>query len=52
MKLLFDANISFRIVKKLKKDFPECLHVSQSGLNVPITDRMIWQFAKSNSEVY
>ena len=49
MKLLFDANISFRIVKKLKKDFPNCLHISQSGLNIPITDRMIWQFAKSNS---
>ena len=46
MKLLFDANISFRIVKKLKNDFPNCLHISKSGLNSPISDRTIWNFAK------
>jgi predicted nuclease of predicted toxin-antitoxin system len=46
MTLLFDANISYRIVKKLKNDFPNCLHVSKSGLNPPISDRMIWQFAQ------
>jgi predicted nuclease of predicted toxin-antitoxin system len=49
MRLLFDANISYRIVKKLQKDFPNCLHISRSGLNPPISDRMIWQFAKSDT---
>ncbi len=48
MKLLFDANISYRIVKKLKIHFPDCLHVSKSGLTFPITDRKIWQFALQN----
>ena len=51
MKLLFDANISFRIVKKLQKDFPNCLHVSRTGMDLPITDKMIWQFAKNNSYI-
>jgi predicted nuclease of predicted toxin-antitoxin system len=46
MKLPFDANISFRIVKKLKNDFPDCLHISKSGLIYPISDKMIWNFAK------
>jgi len=48
MKLLFDANISYRIIKKLKIHFPGCLHVSKSGLTLPITDRKIWQFALQN----
>ena len=48
MKLLFDANIFYRIVKKLQKDFSNSLHVSRTGLNPPISDRMIWQFARQN----
>ena len=51
MKLLFDANISFRIVKKLKNDFPNCLHISKSGLNPPISDRMIWNFAEMTNYI-
>ncbi len=48
MKLLFDANMSFRIVKKLEIHFPDCLHVSKTGLNLPVSDRIIWQFALQN----
>ncbi len=51
MKLLFDANISYRIVKKLQKDFPHSLHVSKTGINPPISDRLIWQFARQNDFV-
>ena len=51
MKLLFDANISYRIVKKLQKDFPNCLHVNRSGLTPPAKDKIIWEFAKSNDYV-
>ena len=49
MKLLFDANISYRIVKKLKSHFPDSLHVSQAKLIPPVSDRMIWQFALKNN---
>ncbi len=51
MKLLFDANISYRIVKKLQSDFPNALHVSRSGLVPPIEDRDIWQFAKRHNYI-
>ena len=47
MKLLFDENISFRIVKKLNRLFPDCKSVSDLGL-VAITDRKIWNYAKEN----
>ena len=42
MRLLFDANISFRIVKKLQFAFPDCLHVSRTGLAYPAKDPEIW----------
>jgi predicted nuclease of predicted toxin-antitoxin system len=48
MKLLFDANISYRIVKKLQKEFAGSLHVSRTGLTPPILDRSIWEFARKN----
>jgi predicted nuclease of predicted toxin-antitoxin system len=48
MKLLFDANISFRIVKKLQFAFPDCLHVSRTGLAYPAKDPEIWKFARQN----
>lgn len=47
MKLLFDQNISFRIIKLLKEDFFDCIHVSRAGLT-NATDLEIWNFAKSN----
>jgi predicted nuclease of predicted toxin-antitoxin system len=49
MKLLFDQNISYRIVKKLSDAFPLGLHVSKVGLASPAKDSSIWQYARSNS---
>lgn len=51
MRLLFDDNISYRIVKKLAISFPECLHVSRSGLSAPAPDRSIWDYAKQRGYV-
>ena len=47
MKLLFDQNISFRIVSKLKGTFPEARQVRELGLENS-TDREIWEYAKYN----
>jgi predicted nuclease of predicted toxin-antitoxin system len=47
MKLLFDQNISFRIVRLLPQSFAACRHVKTAGLN-NCDDLAIWQFAKNN----
>jgi predicted nuclease of predicted toxin-antitoxin system len=47
MKLLFDQNISFRIVKKVQDSFPGSKQVSQVGLN-QTSDFKIWEYAKEN----
>jgi predicted nuclease of predicted toxin-antitoxin system len=49
MKFLFDENISYRIVKKLKSILPDCIHVSQTPLRYASTDRNIWEYAKSRN---
>ncbi|MFN6945430.1 MAG: DUF5615 family PIN-like protein [Cytophagaceae bacterium] len=46
MKLLFDQNISFRIIKKIENDFPEAKQVRELGLENK-SDLEIWNFAKS-----
>lgn len=46
--LLFDQNLSFRLVKQLAGTFPGCLHVSRCGLSVPASDQEIWRFAKDH----
>lgn len=48
MKLLFDQNISFRIVNKLSELFPEAKQVRQLGLE-NATDLEIWSYAKSHN---
>lgn len=50
MKLLFDQNISFRIVNKLKDYFPACKHVSQVGLK-DCEDPEIWIYAREHDYV-
>jgi predicted nuclease of predicted toxin-antitoxin system len=47
MKILFDENISYRIVKKLQDHFPESKHVSDIS---PIlqSDEFIFKYAKEN----
>lgn len=52
MKLLLDANLSYRLVKKLQPVFPECLHVSQTGLPAPAKDLDIWNWAKQNDYAF
>jgi predicted nuclease of predicted toxin-antitoxin system len=44
MKLLFDENLSFRLVGALADIFPESKHVRDVGL-LGADDRMIWEFA-------
>lgn len=51
MKFLFDENISYRIVKKLKASLPDCIHVSQTPLRYASTDRTIWEYAKTRSYI-
>lgn len=47
MKLLFDQNISQRILKVLPEIYNGSTHVKMEGLiNSP--DRIIWEFAKKN----
>lgn len=48
MKLLFDQNISFRILKKIEKYFPESRQVKELGLQ-NFSDRQIWTYAKENN---
>lgn len=48
MKLLFDQNISFRIIKRIESDFPEANQVRALGLENK-SDREIWQYAKANA---
>ena len=48
MNLLFDQNISFRIIKRIEDIFPEALSVRELGLSNP-HDFDIWKFAQSNN---
>jgi predicted nuclease of predicted toxin-antitoxin system len=45
MKLLIDANISWRIIKKIVHFFPESTHVDKAGLSFPAKDIEIWNMA-------
>ncbi|MDR1222603.1 MAG: DUF5615 family PIN-like protein [Tannerella sp.] len=47
MKLLFDQNISFRILRLLPEDFAGCQQVRSVGLN-DCNDVEIWRYAKQN----
>ena len=46
MKLLLDANLSYRLVKKLENICSVRNHVSRTGLPIPATDIAIWNWAK------
>lgn len=47
MKLLFDQNISFRIIKKIETLFPNSNQVRQLGIE-NYSDNKIWKYAKDN----
>lgn len=48
MKLLFDQNLSRKLVNRLGDIFPESSHVQFHGL-AEKTDTEIWEFAKENN---
>ncbi|HEX4950891.1 MAG TPA: DUF5615 family PIN-like protein [Blastocatellia bacterium] len=47
MKLLFDQNLSFRLVKKLEVYFPDSARVRLLGMDEE-DDKVIWIFARDN----
>jgi len=49
MKLLFDENLSRKLVELLRDLFPESVHVAKVGLSSGASDRQIWEYAKQNA---
>ena len=47
MKLLFDQNISFRILRTIESHFPGASQVRLEGLE-NCTDKEIWEYARDN----
>ena len=47
MKILLDANLSYRLVVILKDIFPDCHHISEF-LSMAASDDEIWLFALTN----
>ena len=50
MKLLFDENLSPRLVADLTSEFPESLHFRDIGLERAV-DESIWSYARDNGFV-
>ena len=48
VKLLFDQNISYRLVGRLEKIYPNSLHVEAVGLDKS-SDIDVWKYAKENN---
>ena len=48
MKLLFDQNLSFKLVALLATHFPDSAHVGALGM-VSATDPIVWEYAKTNN---
>ncbi len=49
MKLLLDANLSWRMVVILKQYFEDCLHADNIDLAIPAKDIEIWNYAVNNN---
>ena len=47
MKLLFDENLSPKLVARLTAEFPDSIHVSRVGLD-QADDGTVWAFANAN----
>lgn len=47
MKLLFDENLSPKLVTRLAAEFPDSAHVSRVGLD-QADDAVVWKFAGDN----
>ena len=50
MKLLFDQNLSHKLVRRLADLFPESVHVREVGLK-EAGDPLVWEYAKNNGLV-
>jgi len=48
MKLLLDANLSWRLTTVLSEHFSECVHVNKTELPKPAKDTEIWNYAAAN----
>ena len=48
MKLLIDANLSWRLVRLLQPEFEEIIHVINTGLPEASSDTSIWNYAQQN----
>jgi predicted nuclease of predicted toxin-antitoxin system len=49
MKLLLDANLSWRLCQHLAADYPGIEHVKNIPSSQPATDEEIWEYAKTNA---
>lgn len=47
MKLLFDENLSHKLVERLADLFPDSVHVREVGLKAA-DDLVVWEYAQSN----
>jgi predicted nuclease of predicted toxin-antitoxin system len=48
LKLLFDANLSPKLVHRLAELFPDSVHVFDTGLARFTSDEVIWQYAAAH----
>ena len=48
MRLLLDANLSWRLTTVLSEHFGECIHVNKTDLPKPAKDSEIWNYAREN----
>ena len=48
MRLLFDANLSPKLVRRLADLFPDSVHVFDTGLASFVTDERIWEYASTH----
>ena len=51
IRLLLDANLSWRLCNKIADIFPDCIHVSRTDLVAPAADEVIWEWAKANGHI-
>jgi predicted nuclease of predicted toxin-antitoxin system len=51
MKILLDANISWKLASILTPLFGECRHVDSIGLAAPAQDAAIWDYARENGYI-
>lgn len=48
MKLLIDANLSYRLARRTRHLFAEVIHAERTGLPIPAGDLEIWNWAKTH----